>query len=50
LHTEVLAVSDALLEQARGREELDVLSEPAQMPFDAEGRLQPLSDWAAARV
>jgi len=42
LHTEVLGVSPALLDEARGRPDLEVASEPAPMPFDAEGRLRPL--------
>lgn len=43
LHTEVVGVSPALLEQARGRQDLEVMQEPAPMPFDAEGRLRPLN-------
>ena len=43
LHTEVVGVSPALLEEARGRQDLEVMREPAPMPFDAEGRLRPLS-------
>jgi len=43
LHTEVLGVSPALLDEARGRAGLEVVREPAPMPFDAEGRLRPLS-------
>jgi hypothetical protein len=50
LHTEVLGVSEALLEEARGRDDLEVLVEPQEMPFEADGRLKPLTDWAAARV
>ncbi|HKF76093.1 MAG TPA: DUF2088 domain-containing protein [Candidatus Dormibacteraeota bacterium] len=42
LHTEVLAVSPPLLEEARSRPELEVVGEPAPMPFDAGGRLRPL--------
>jgi hypothetical protein len=42
LHTEVLGASPALAEEARGRSDLEVLGEPAPMPFDAEGRLRPL--------
>ena len=43
LHTELIGVSPALLEEARGRADLEVVREPAPMPFDAEGRLRPLS-------
>jgi hypothetical protein len=41
LHTEVMAVSPALLDAARGLG-LEVLGEPAPLPFDAAGELQPL--------
>jgi hypothetical protein len=50
LHTEVLGVSDALLDEARSRDDLEVLADPEEMPIDGEGALQPLHDWAAARV
>jgi hypothetical protein len=43
LHTEVLGISAALLEEARGRADLEVLREPEPMPFDARGRLRPLA-------
>jgi hypothetical protein len=39
LHTEVLAVSPALFEEAAG---LEALGEPAPMPFLPDGRLEPL--------
>jgi hypothetical protein len=42
LHTEVLGVSPALLEEARRRPDLEVAREAEPMPFDAEGRLRPL--------
>jgi hypothetical protein len=42
LHTEVLGVSPALLEEARRRPELEITRKVAPMPFDAEGRLRPL--------
>lgn len=42
LHTETLAVSPILLEEARGREDLEVIGEPAPLRFDAEGELEPL--------
>jgi hypothetical protein len=42
LHTELLGVSPALLEEARRRPDLEVAREPQPMPFDAEGRLRPL--------
>jgi len=41
LHTERIGVSPALLDEARGRDDLDVERQPAPMPFDAEGRLRP---------
>jgi hypothetical protein len=44
LHTEVVGVSPVLLEEARGRQDLEVIREPAPMPFDAEGRLRPLGE------
>jgi hypothetical protein len=42
LHTEVLGVSPALHEEARGRSDLEITREGEPMPFDAEGRLRPL--------
>jgi hypothetical protein len=42
LRTEVLGVSPALAQEARGRDDLEVLADAAPMPFDAEGRLRPL--------
>jgi len=42
LHTEVLGVSRALLEEARQRPDLEITREVEPMPFDAEGRLRPL--------
>ena len=42
LHTELLGVSPALLDEARGRPDVEVVREPAPMPFDAGGRLRPL--------
>ncbi len=45
LHTELLAVSPALLEEARGRGDVEVVRGLAPMPFDAEGRLRPLAGW-----
>jgi hypothetical protein len=50
LHTQVLAVSPALLEEAERRPDLDLLADAGEMPFDSDGRLQPLADWAAAKV
>ena len=41
LHTELIGVSPALLDEARGRDDLDVERDLAPMPFDAEGRLSP---------
>ena len=46
LHTEVLAVSPALVDEARARADLEVVREPAPMPFDAQGRLAPLEPGA----
>jgi hypothetical protein len=42
LRTELLAVSPALLEEARRRLDLEVARELGPMPFDAEGGLRPL--------
>jgi hypothetical protein len=42
LHTGVAGVSPALLAEARGRDDLEVVREATPMPFDAEGRLRPL--------
>jgi hypothetical protein len=42
LHVELLAVSPALLEEARERDDLEVVRELQPMPFDGEGRLRPL--------
>src|SRR5215470_7640530 len=42
LHTELIGVSPALLEEAEKRDDLQVVRRPAPMPFDAEGRLRPL--------
>jgi hypothetical protein len=43
LRTETLGVSPALLEEARRRGDLEVVREPAPMPFDASGTLRPLA-------
>jgi hypothetical protein len=42
LRTELLGVSPALLEEARRRPDLEVVREPAPMPFDVSGTLRPL--------
>jgi hypothetical protein len=42
LHTELIGVSPALLDEAKKRDDLQVVREAAQMPFDAQGRLTPL--------
>lgn len=42
LHTELIGISPALLEEARGRPDLEVVRGPAAMPFDDDGRLRPL--------
>jgi len=49
LHTEVLAVSEPLWEQAASRPDLERLDEPRPMPFSAAGRLLPLNSpgWPA---
>jgi hypothetical protein len=47
LHTELLGVSPALLEETRGRDDLEVLREPAPMPFGAQGDLRRLAATAA---
>jgi hypothetical protein len=49
LHTDVLGVSPALLEEARRRNDLDVVGDLEPMPFDAEGRLRPLHERGAGR-
>jgi hypothetical protein len=41
LHTEVMAVSPALLDEARELG-LEILGAPAPLPFDADGELEPL--------
>jgi hypothetical protein len=43
LHTELLAVSPALHEEARTRRDLEIVSDPVTMPFDADGELDRLS-------
>ncbi|HEY4028688.1 MAG TPA: DUF2088 domain-containing protein [Candidatus Dormibacteraeota bacterium] len=43
LHTELLGVSPVLGEEARARTDLEVVREPAPMPFDASGRLRSLA-------
>jgi hypothetical protein len=43
LHTELLGVSPALLEEARGRDDLEVARDLAPMPFDAQGALRPMA-------
>jgi hypothetical protein len=42
LHTDLLAVSPTLLDEARGRDDLEVIREAEAMPFSGEGRLRPL--------
>jgi hypothetical protein len=49
LHTELLGVSPALLEEARGRDDLEVVRDLAPMPFDGQGGLRPIAA-AAARA
>jgi hypothetical protein len=48
LHTDLLAVSPALLEEARSRDDLRIVREPQPMPFDARGRLQALAPESGA--
>ncbi len=43
LHTESLAVSAALKDEAQGREDLEVVGPLRPMPFDASGHLTPLA-------
>ena len=43
LRTELLGVSPALLEEAGGREDLEVVRGLAPMPFDAQGALRALA-------
>jgi hypothetical protein len=42
LHTDLLGVSPALLDEARGQDGLQVVREPQPMPFGADGRLRAL--------
>jgi hypothetical protein len=49
LHTELLGVSEALLEEARGRHDVEILGELEPMPFDSEGVLRPLRQVLASR-
>jgi hypothetical protein len=42
LHTELLGVSPALLDEARTRSDLEVVRDLGPMPFDEAGRLLPL--------
>jgi len=42
LHVAELRVSEALVEEARGRDDLEVVGGREPMPFDASGRLRPL--------
>jgi hypothetical protein len=44
LRTELIGVSPAVLEETRGRPDLEVVRAPAPMPFDDLGRLRPLPD------
>jgi hypothetical protein len=43
LHTRIVAVSAALLKEARGRDDLEVVGDPFALPFDGAGRLAPLA-------
>jgi hypothetical protein len=43
LHTELLAVSPALHEEARTRRDLEIVRDPVPMPFDVDGQLDRLS-------
>jgi hypothetical protein len=49
LHTELLGASEALLAEARGRPDIEILSEVEPMPFDQEGVLRPLQQVVASR-
>jgi hypothetical protein len=40
-HVEVIEISEALLPEARGRGDLEILDEPRPLPFDAAGNLLP---------
>jgi hypothetical protein len=48
LHTDLLAVSPVLLEEARARDDLQIVREAEPMPFDATGRLRALTDTSGA--
>ena len=39
LHTETLGASPALLEEARARDDLEVVAGPTPLPFDRDGEL-----------
>lgn len=43
LHTETFAVSMDLVADVKGRDGLELLSSPRDMPFDRDGRLRPLT-------
>lgn len=40
-HVEVIGISEALLPEAQGRPDLEILDEPRPLPFDAAGNLFP---------
>lgn len=46
LHTETLGVSDALREEARARDDLELVGPSRPMPFDRKGVLAPLASLA----
>lgn len=46
LHTETFAVSADLLKASAGRDDLELLAAPRDMPFDELGRLSPLGAFA----
>jgi hypothetical protein len=48
LHTDLLAVSPALLDEARWRDDLRIVREAEPMPFDAAGRLRALTQESGA--
>lgn len=50
LHTEWIGVSPTLLEEAERRDDLQVVRHLAPMPFDAQGRLQPLGQGTTAET
>jgi len=47
LHLEHVEISEGLLEEARGRGDVEIGGELRDWSFDAHGNLANLGDWAA---